>query len=232
MQSHDPATLFDQKHAAEYDRRFARVAPMRDALHLLIGAVFSELPADARILCVGAGTGSEILYLAEKFPGWRFTAVEPSPSMLDVCRRRTAESGIASRCTCHEGYLDSLPPTDPFDAATSLLVSHFILTREARRGFFRGIADRLRPGGLLANADLASDTASPAYESLLEVWVRLMNETELPREQVERMRETYRRDVAMLPPDEVGELIASTGFETPVRFLQTALIHGWYSRKS
>ena len=41
---------------------------IKDALHLLTGTVLSELPPKAKILCVGAGTGAEILYLAQKFP--------------------------------------------------------------------------------------------------------------------------------------------------------------------
>jgi len=45
-----------------------------------------------------AGTGSELIYLAQNFPQWQFT-VEPAAPMLDVCRQRTEECGIASRCT-------------------------------------------------------------------------------------------------------------------------------------
>ena len=95
------------------------------------------------MLCVGAGTGAELSYLAERFPGWRFTAVEPSAPMLEVCRRRAEAQGIEGRCIFHEGYLESLPPSEPFDAATSLLVSQFILDPEERSGFFRAIAGRL-----------------------------------------------------------------------------------------
>src|SRR3712207_7126151 len=53
----------------------------------------------------------------------------------------------ASRCAFHAGYLDSLPPAEAFDVATALLVSQFILDRAARSGLFRGIGERLRPGG-------------------------------------------------------------------------------------
>jgi tRNA (cmo5U34)-methyltransferase len=221
---------FDHAHAAAYDQRFARLAPMRDALHLLISAVFADLPADARILCVGAGTGQELIYLARKFPGWRFAVVEPSAPMLEVCRQKSAEQGITARCVFHEGYLDSLPRSEPFDAATALLVSQFILATEDRAAFFRDIASRLQPGGYLASADLASDMASTAYQSLLDVWIRLMRETGSPPEQLERMRVTYGRDVAVLPQEQVSSMIASAGFDTPVLFLQTGLIHAWYAR--
>ena len=232
MQRPESPIAFDQVHAATYDQRFAKVAAMRDALHLLMGAVIGDLPAEARILCVGAGTGQELIYLAQKFPKWRFTAVDLSAPMLEVCRRKTEECGIVSRCSFHEGYLDSLPPSAPFDAATSLLVSQFILAPEARVGFFRAIAERLRPSGYLVSADLASDTASSTYQSLLEVWIRLMRETGSAPEQLEKMRVTYGRDVAVLPVEQVSSIITSGGFETPVLFLQTCLIHAWYAQRT
>src|SRR5581483_7754666 len=89
--------LFD-KQASSYDQQWSKMAPINGASHLLTSTVLSELPAQAHILCVGAGTGAEILYLAQKFPQWHFTAVEPSTAMLDVFRRRAEEHGISSRC--------------------------------------------------------------------------------------------------------------------------------------
>jgi tRNA (cmo5U34)-methyltransferase len=227
-----PKIAFDESHAAAYDEKFAKLAPIRDALHLLIGAVFSPLPAQARILCVGAGTGAEIMYLAHKNPGWHFTAVEPSAPMLAVFRRKAEAGSIADRCTFHEGYLDSLPPSEPFDAATSLLVSHFILSRTDRIAFFRGIASRLRPGGLLASADLAYDITSTAYPGLLDVWMRMMLTADLNEENIAAMRTTYSRDVALLPLPEVASILTAAGFQNPTLFLQTGLIHAWYATTS
>ncbi|MES2594413.1 MAG: class I SAM-dependent methyltransferase [Verrucomicrobiota bacterium] len=225
-----PPAAFGPEHAAAYDQRFAKLTPMRDALHLLTGAILADLPADARILCVGAGTGHELLYLAEKFPQWQFTAVEPSAPMLHLCRQKAEASGIAHRCVFHEGYLDTLPPSEPFDAATSLLVSQFILDPVARTGFFRTIGSRLLSGGHLISADLASDTSSATYQSLLEIWLRLMRETGSPPEQLARLPEVYQKDVAVLPLGQVATFITSAGFDTPVQFLQTCLIHAWHAR--
>jgi tRNA (cmo5U34)-methyltransferase len=232
MQHPQAPIAFDQQHAAEYDKRFAKLAPLREALHLLISAVFADLPADARILCVGAGTGAELIYLAQKFPQWHFTAVEPSGPMLEVCRRKADECGVASRCIFHEGYLESLPPTEPFDAATSILVSQFVLDRDARVNFFRQIAERLKQGGLLASADLASDQSSATYQSLLEVWFQLMRETGITPENIENLRVAYSRNVAVLPLEQVSAIITAGGFETPVLFLQTCLIHAWYAKRT
>jgi tRNA (cmo5U34)-methyltransferase len=231
MTLQNPPVAFGQAHAATYDEKYVKLAAMRDALHLLISAVFADLPAKARILCVGAGTGHELIYLAGKFPGWNFTVVEPSGPMLEICRHKARDCGITPRCIFHEGYLHSLPISTEFDAATSLLVSQFILSTEARVAFFREIANRLRPEGLLASADLASDTTSPAYQSLLSVWLRLMRETGSQPEQLERLRVTYTHDVAVLPADQVSAIIASAGFTAPILFHQAGLIHAWYAAR-
>lgn len=223
---------FNKECASSYDRQNAKLAPMRDALEFLIRMVLSELPADARILCVGVGTGDDLIGLAQAFPGWRFTALDPAAAMLNVCRQRAEDSGIASRCTFHEGYLESLPESEPFDAATCLLVSHFLKQIEERRDLFRQIAARLRPGGYLVNADLASDMSAPAFKSLSDVWWRTMEYAGTPAGEIEKRRAFFGRRVAVLPPREVESIVASSGFEAPVLFLQTLLIYGWYSRRS
>ncbi len=224
-------TTFDRQ-APTYDQQWSKLGAIRDCLHLLLGSVFAMLPAQARILCVGAGTGAEIQHLAALFPGWTFTAVEPSPAMLNACRERAEANGYAQRCHFHEGYLDSLPAGEPFDAATCFLVSQFILDPLERSAFFRAIGERLRPGGLLASSDLASDLSSVAQQSLLEVWFRTMATADLSPEALQRMRDAYTRDVAVRPAHEVERIIESGGFESPVRFFQAGLIHAWYSRRS
>jgi tRNA (cmo5U34)-methyltransferase len=42
--------------------------------------------------------------------------------------------------------------------------------RQARAAYFRGIAERLRPGALLACSDLDSDLHAPGQRPLLDAW--------------------------------------------------------------
>ena len=223
-------STFDQQ-AATYDQQWEKLAPFRDGISLLIASIFGQLPRDARMLCVGAGTGAEIHFLAQRFPAWTFVAVEPSAGMVAAAKLRAEQHGYIDRCTFHVGYTESLPLCAPFDCATSLLVSQFLLDEHERTGFFQGIASRLKPGGILVTSDLASDTASPAYASLLEVWLRTMAGADLAPERVEQMRAAYARDVAILPTSRVEAIIANGGFEAPVRFFQAGLIHGWYGKR-
>jgi tRNA (cmo5U34)-methyltransferase len=200
---------------------------VRDGLYFLLEAAVASLPAEARVLSVGAGTGSEIAFLAARFPRWHFTAVEPSRAMIELCRQRAVAAGFASRCTFHHGFLESLATDEPYDAATCLLVSQFLVEQTARLGLFRDIATRLRPGGILVNADLAADVASREYDALLAMWLDRMSSAGVPPDALARARAAYARDVAVLPPARVAALIAAAGFDAPTLFFQAGLMHAW-----
>lgn len=231
MHQDEVKAIFDQQ-AAGYDTQWAKTAPIKDCLYFLLESLFAELPADARILCVGVGTGAELAHLAQKNPAWRFTAVEPSGPMLDVCRQRAEKAGFASRCYFHEGYLDSLPATEAHDAATCFLVSQFILDQQARSEFFREISGKLKSGGILGVSDLASDVESSEYEVLLRAWVNMMAAADISPEGIDRIRKAYANDVGVLPPSRVASIIESGGFEPPVQFFQAGLIHAWLSKRA
>jgi len=221
----DPSNMFDKDRASAHDKRHSKLFPIKESLHLLIRMVLSELPSDAKILCVGVGTGPELIELALHNPKWQFTAVEPSGPMLDICRQQADKNGISDRCKFHHGYLDSLSGSGNFHAATSLLVSQFITDTQIRSSFFNQIHSYLKPNGILINADLASDMKTSAYNSLKEVWVRTMKFAEAPTDEIEKLG----KDVAVLPIHEIEAIIESGGFNEPSLFYQNLLIHAWFT---
>ena len=231
MQPDAVRELFDQQ-AAGYDRQWEKTAPIRQCLHFLLESAFAQLPEQARVLCVGVGTGVEMAHLALRFPGWQFTAVDPSAAMLEVSRQRAREEGFIERCRFHAGFLETLPEGPPHDAATCFLVSQFITDRDARAAFFGQIARRLVPGGRLASSDLAADTASPEYAVQLRDWTTMMSGADVPAEAIERIRRAYEEDVAVLPPAQVEAILRAGGFALPVPFFQAGLIHGWVSTRT
>ncbi|PPD10920.1 class I SAM-dependent methyltransferase [Methylophilus sp.] len=231
MNQEELKTVFD-KQASGYEQQQKKLALVHEGLYFQLEWIFSELPQSARILCVGLGAGAELSYLARKFPHWRFTAVEPSGAMLDVCRQRAEKEGFISRCVFHEGYVETLPDIELHDAATCFMVSQFILDKEARSSFFRAISQRLKQNGILVSADLSSTVGSPEYEALLKVWVSMLHAANVPAEAIERTHSAWAKDVAILPPDEVKSIIRLGGFESPVQFYQAGFVHAWFSVRS
>lgn len=145
---------FAEQSALGYDARIGDLVPGYAELHELSAAVLAaRLPERARVLVVGAGTGTETLALAQARPGWEVIGVDPSAEMLAVARRRAAAAELPN-ASFHEGYLAGLPDRGPFDAAVSLLVMHFVAGDDAKADYLLQIAARLRPGAPLLLCDL------------------------------------------------------------------------------
>lgn len=231
MNQDELKAVFDQQ-APSYEQQQKKLAPVHEGLYFQLEWIFADLPKFSRILCVGLGAGAELSYLAGKFPNWSFTAVEPSGAMLNECRRRAEAEGIASRCTFHEGYLETLPDTGLFDAATSFMVSQFFLDRLERSSFFLAIANRLRAGGILVSADLSAEVGSHKYEALLKTWVTMLHAANVPQKAIERTHAAWEKDVAILPANEVESIIEKGGFDSPVQFYQAGFVHAWFSKRA
>lgn len=226
-----PPRPFDAAHAEVYDRQFERIHAIKDALHLLLGVQLRRLPSDARILIAGAGTGAEARHLAALHPGWRFTLVDPSEAMLAVARRHAKAEGFADRCTFYAGFVSSLP-IEVHDGATSLLVSQFLTEAAARQAFFADIAARLRPGGILFDADLAADREAPGFDAALDLWLDLLAYARGTTPEADaRYRAAFGREFAVHSPAEVEAMIESAGFTAPVACYQAGLIRGWVATR-
>lgn len=230
----DPVDLvkaFDASRAEIYDRQFEPLRAIKDAMHLLIRVHFAGLPADARILVAGAGTGAEARFLAPLFPGWRFTLVDPAGPMLDVARRYAEAEGFADRCVFHVGYVNSLP-VEAHDAAISVLVSHFLTAASARQAFFEDIAARLKPGGLLFDADLCADRDGAAFGDVMELWLSMMEHSGMMKPEGKPVyRGMFGREFGAHGPAEVEAILARAGFSAAASF-QMALIRGWIANRT
>lgn len=231
MNQEELKAVFD-KQAFGYEEQQKKLAPVHEGLYFQLEWIFSELPKTARILCVGSGAGAELSYLAKRFPNWRFTAVEPSGAMLEVCRQRAEKEGFISRCIFHEGYLESLPDIELHNAATCFMVSQFILDNQERSRFFRAIAERLEPNGVLVSADLSSAVGTTEYRALLKAWVNMLHAANVPADAIEKTHSAWAKDVAILPPEDVKSIIKRGGFESPVQFYQAGFVHAWFSMRS
>jgi tRNA (cmo5U34)-methyltransferase len=226
----DVSIHFDEARAEVYDDQFAALRALKDCAHLLIEAHFATLPETARILVAGAGTGAEARHLAPRFPGWRFTLVDPSAPMLAVARRHAEADGFADRCEFHADFV-SATPVEAHDAATSLLVSHFLTEAPARTAYFSDIAARLKPGGRLLTVDLCTDNDAPDFAGVMGLWLDLLSHAGQTDESRANYVKSYGRDFAAHGPQAVTEMIEAAGFTPPAPIFQVALIRGWTAAK-
>lgn len=221
--------VFNQQ-ANTYNILWDRLSPISANLYFLLDSILINLPKSSRVLCVGAGTGKELIHLAKKFPTCYFTIVEPSEVMLNICRESVINEGFESQCTFHGNYLESLDKKIKYDVATSFLVSQFILEEKDRIEFFRQIACRLNKDGILVNTDLCYDTNSKEFDKALELWQRIMTGNNTSLDELKAVKKNYEKNVSIVPQKKLFSIINSAGFDETVAFFQASLILGCFSK--
>src|SRR5689334_17612708 len=143
------AQKFDPARANEYQVQSRIALAGYDACHELAACMLAAALGSggrAHLLVAGAGGGAqEIVKAGALEPGWRFTAVDPSPPMMDIARARIEEAGLADRTEIRLGLVEDLPPERCFDGATLIGVLHHLAGDEAKRTLLSAIAARLKP---------------------------------------------------------------------------------------
>ena len=138
----DPIAWYDAN-AEAAAARYERIAPER--LHGWMADLMPAAPAAA--LDVGAGSGRDAAWLSSQ--GYEVVAVEPSPGMSAIARKRHPEPSI-------RWLADSLPALQrtvetglAFDLILLSAVWMHVATTD-RPMAFRRLVDLLEPGGLIA----------------------------------------------------------------------------------
>lgn len=232
-QGQDNANLsafFTKDISESYDEKNRALAPIAENMHFLIRLILRNLPEHARILCVGVGTGAEIISLSKAYPEWTFVGVDPSAAMLEVCRKNLVRAGALERCTLIHGYIEDAPEGKNFDAVLSVLVAHFI-DREKRVDFYRNMHERLKVEGYFISTEISFDLNSAAFPSMLKNWEAVQILMGAEAESLQSLPRTLKETLCVLPPAEVESLMLASGLSMPVRFFQSFMISGWYGRK-
>ena len=221
---------FDEERADGYDDRIRRIAPGYDILHGMLASVMTAALGDeAHLLVVGAGTGAEIAAMGEAQPGWQFTAVDPSSEMLEQCRERVAGTDLDGRVEYVCERVEDLSSDRLFDGATSIFVSHFLQTREAKGQYVESIARRLRPGAPFMFAGLydPGDEAEPLWAAWQEWFAR----TGASAEEVKRTFSEMEDEISFVPEEELNQILQTTGFAECTRVYQSFLWGAWWTQR-
>lgn len=201
--------------------------PARRAIFAIVEASFLELlpKGPARILVVGAGGGEEILRLGLDNPDWSFVGVDTYEPMVELARRRLADTPVGARSQVHASTVETFGERD-FDAATCILTAHFVPDDGAKLAFFKAIHARLTPGAPLAIVDGVGVAGEVQTELLRRIWKRHAVRNGAAEELAENNAENFKK-VAVVSVEREEELLRSAGFERLTPIFQGLALKGW-----
>ena len=231
-QHQDASRLYDfaQDWANEYLVKARAQIPAYDCLFAMADTLLSrELTDSARVLVVGGGGGQELCTLG-RTAAWRMLVVDPSEPMCKAARARALEAGVADRCRVHQGYVADLPSDPPHDAATCLLVLHF-LDEPGQLALLRDIALRLKPGAPAVFAHLVARDEAAEHDWVLGLWNDFLVHAGESREVVEERARARDREVTLLSEDGFLRLLDEAGFDIEGRVSRTLLFTQWAARR-
>ncbi len=219
-------------HTRSYDDDIRAAIPGYDLLHETVAALLqNELGEHARILAVGVGTGEEILRLAPGNPKWHFTGEDPAAAMLAVAREKVAAAGLLDRVELVEGLIQDLPAGEPYDAATLILVQHFLPDDGAKLEILRAIAERLKPGAPLLVANMHGDLTAPATQRLYQAWKQRQIARGMSAGDAEGMFSGLPTVVHFVPEERIRALLTEAGFTEIAPVFKAFVIGAWLARK-
>ena len=230
----DAARKFDAARAAAYEQQSRIALAGYEACHELTACMLAAALGSggrARLLVAGVGGGArEILTAGALEPGWRFTAVDPSPPMMDLAVARLTESGLRDRTEIRLGTVADLPEDEHFDAATLIGVLHHLPGDAAKQAILGAIAARLKPGAPLVLA--GNHQAYASQPLLLAAWGERWRQQGASPEEVTAKRGKILQGAD--PPHSEGAVAAllhAGGFGPPTRFFSSLFWGAWLARR-
>lgn len=226
---------FDQRKAVgadDYDETIRRFVPGYDTIFSMALALLEQQLSDAaNLLIVGGGSGTELSLFGHSSPHWQMTGVDPSAKMLRLAASKIEALGLGERAALINGYVDDLPLTPAFDAATSILVMHFLPDDGSKLSFLQAIASRLKQGAILLLVDCCGDRNSEEFGQIASAWNIYGMRAGI---RAEKMAEIFSRTTQHLPyvPEQrVMELLEQAGFSQTTQFYKAFMFTGWITTK-
>lgn len=175
------------------------------------------------LLVVGCGTGNEIERFVKTHERWTITGIDPSPEMIKQANDKLQNYDNVTLITGLTSDLDK-----KYNAATLLLVLHFLDDNGNKLNLLKDIADRLISGATFVMLDITGDKNQ--IKQNIKVLRHLLPDG-LDEEQINNRLNRIENELFAVSEERISELCQEAGFEKPLRFFQSSIYMGWLTKK-
>lgn len=222
---------FNGEWSNEYDDTAHRIIPAYDSIYELAQHLFRDkLDKEAKILVAGAGTGKEIIDWSWNNPHWSFTGVDPAEPMLSIARKKVAAASLENKISLILGFIEDVAEKN-FDAATSILVMHFLPDDGTKLNFLKAIADKLKPGAPIVLVDLEGQVGSDEFHTFNSAWKNQQLFVRNENDRVEKEFAIREKEVHFISQKRIESLLDEAGFIKIHQFFKAYLFGGYVAIK-
>jgi len=224
--------FFEGDRATQYDDSIPTWVPNYKFIQQSIPSILTtylSAEIDPKILVVGCGTGQEISEIKKRKPLWKVLGIDPSPQMIKLAQMKLAYREKDPKLDLKTGIVSDLPLQAKYDAATLILVLHFIPnTDDGKLALLKNIAERLQPGAPLVISDIYQ---SETFEEQKALFKHYMIAKGISSEMVEEGLQHVMKDTHRLSSVQFNELLQEAGFGKPQMFSKAYYYGGWVAVK-
>lgn len=224
--------FFEGERATQYDDRIPTWVPNYQFVQQSIPAILKSYLAtteECKILVAGCGTGQEISEIKRLQTSWKVTGIDPSPQMIRLAQMKLAYRENDPLLLLKTGVVSDLPPDEKYDAATLILVMHFIPdTEDGKLHLLRNMAQRLHAGAPLIISDIYE---AEEFQQQITYFRQYMIGKGLEPQMVDEGLQHVKESTHRLNSRRLGELLQEAGFHAPHMFSKAFYYGGWIAEK-
>ncbi|KEK21960.1 class I SAM-dependent methyltransferase [Bacillus gaemokensis] len=191
------------------------------------------LPKEAspHLLIIGAGGGQEIITLGKQNDMLRFTGIDPSDSMLQLAQKRIEREKLQNKISLIKGTVHSILETEVFDAATCMLVLHFIPELTQKKEVLREINKHLKPGAPFFLSLINAVPNTNTFITQMNAWRHHMLQNNIPIEDWNRFETSFGTQIHPISEKDLISTMEECGFIHITRFFTGFLTDGYVAVK-
>ncbi len=224
--------FFEGERANQYDDNIPTWVPNYRFIQQSIPAILkSYLPTneERQLLIAGCGTGQEIAEIKQQETAWKVTGIDPSPQMIRLAQMKLAYWDNDPRLLLKTGIVSDLPSDQKYDAATLILVMHFIPdTEDGKLNLLKNIAQRLHVGAPLIICDIYEPHA---FQIQWACFRQYMIGRGMDSQTVDEGLQHVKKDTHRLTTARLTALLQESGFSAPRMFSKAFYYGGWMTEK-
>lgn len=220
---------FNSNMALAYETNTRISIPTYDAFFEMVQSYYRAQLGDktASLLVIGAGGGHELSAWGPSNPKWTFTGVDPSKEMLKIAKNKTVELSLENRVIIIQGTIDDLPlSVSEFDAASCILVLHFIDDDQEKLKLLKTIKDHLKSRAPFVLVTAYGDRNDSELQDRINVWKSFWLDSGYEPSTVDEMGRNIMK-ISFIPENQIEQLLGEAGFTNITRFYSTGLFAGW-----